>query len=113
MLDDDSLSAPKRRFSCETSVQPLLDGKVFFKPVCKNFSHLTLMGENRGLQSFDFLVQAFSAVSHDISSGHIVLGPPCGPPQPCRISEQHFSELSEKLLVWQSVDIDFIVMQTM
>ena len=78
-----------------------VDNMVFFRPVCKKFSHLTLMGDNQAFQHLDFVIQIFKPIKVDGASSTVVVGAPLGPPKACRVSGCSFNDLATQLLVWR------------
>lgn len=108
-LDDDSVSCGKSPSTSLCQLHPSINGLVFFRPVSKNFAHLTLMGDSRSFQNFDFLIQVFTPVSFDTRHQTVVIGPPCGSAKACKVSGMDFHLLSTKLKIWQCGEVDFNV----
>lgn len=82
---------------------------VFFRPVDKSYSHLTLLGD--AIRKFDFVAQTFSVVS--VETDHVVLGPAFGEPVLVRLSHLTYDELSRNLSVWEHGDTGYHVIQDM
>ena len=82
---------------------------VFFRPVDKNYSHLTLLGD--AIRKFDFVAQTFSVVS--VETDNVVLGPAFGDPVLVRLSHLTYDELSKNLLVWEHGEAGYHVIQEM
>ena len=87
----------------------------FFKPVSRNFAHLTLLGDSTP-GHFDCLVQEYPVIKLEFcSSGPVraILGQPSHVPTQCVFSRLKYHDVSTNLRLWHCGEVGYQVMKQM